>query len=84
MIAAGSAAPVYLDSCVVLSLFLGDSGYCAAEQWLLAQADHCSIQVRRSDGTDQSAASHPRTEVPTWMPSVLQEESAGGNRDRAQ
>jgi len=39
VIAAGSAAPVYLDSCVVLSLFLGDSGYCAAEQWLLAQAD---------------------------------------------
>lgn len=39
MIAAGSPAPVYLDSCLVLSLFLGDSGYCAAEQWLLAQAD---------------------------------------------
>lgn len=39
MIAAGSPAPVYLDSCVVLSLFLGDSGYGAAEQWLLAQAD---------------------------------------------
>jgi hypothetical protein len=34
--------------------------------------------------TDQSAASHPPTEVPTWMPSVLQLESAGGNRDRAQ
>ena len=39
MIAAGSPAPVYLDSCVVLSLFLGDSGYDAAEQWLLALAD---------------------------------------------
>ena len=39
MIAAGSTAPAYLDSCVVLSLFLGDSGYGAAEQWLLAQAD---------------------------------------------
>ena len=39
MIAAGSPAPVYLDSCVVLSLCLGDSGYDAAEQWLLAQAD---------------------------------------------
>ena len=39
MIAAGSPASVYVESCVVLSLFLGDSGYCAAEQWLLAQAD---------------------------------------------
>ena len=39
MIATASPAPLYLDSCVVLSLFLGDSGYCAAEQWLLAQAD---------------------------------------------
>jgi uncharacterized protein len=39
VIAAGSPAPLYLDSCVVLSLFLGDSGYDAAEQWLLAQAD---------------------------------------------
>ena len=39
MIATGSTAPAYLDSCVVLSLFLGDSGYGAAEQWLLAQAD---------------------------------------------
>jgi len=39
VIAAGSPAPVYLDSCVVLSLFLGDSSYGAAEQWLLAQAD---------------------------------------------
>ena len=39
MIAAGSRGPVYMDSCVVLSLFLGDSGYGAAEQWLLAQAD---------------------------------------------
>jgi len=39
VIAAGSTAPAYLDSCVVLSLFLGDSGYGAAEQWLLAHAD---------------------------------------------
>jgi predicted nucleic acid-binding protein len=39
VIATGSTAPAYLDSCVVLSLFLGDSGYGAAEQWLLAQAD---------------------------------------------
>jgi hypothetical protein len=35
-------------------------------------------------GTGQSAASHPRTELPIWMPSVLQVERAGGNRDRAQ
>jgi uncharacterized protein len=39
VIAAGSPAPLYLDSCVVLSLFLGDTGYYAAEQWLLSQAD---------------------------------------------
>ena len=39
MIAAGSRGPVYVDSCVLLSLFLGDSGYNAAEQWLFAQAD---------------------------------------------
>ena len=39
MIAAGSRGPIYLDSCVVLSLFLGDSGYGPAEQWLLAQAN---------------------------------------------
>lgn len=39
MITAASPAPVYLDSCVVLSLFLGDNGYGAAERWLLAQAD---------------------------------------------
>jgi len=39
VIATGSTAPAYLDSCVVLSLFLGDSGYGAAEQWLLAHAD---------------------------------------------
>jgi len=39
VIATGGTAPAYLDSCVVLSLFLGDSGYGAAEQWLLAQAD---------------------------------------------
>ena len=29
----------YLDSCVLLSLFLGDSGYADSERWLLAQAD---------------------------------------------
>ena len=39
MITAAGPAPVYLYSCVVLSLFLGDSGYGAAERWLLAQAD---------------------------------------------
>lgn len=32
-------ASFYVDSCVVLSLFLGDSGYGAAEQWLFNQAD---------------------------------------------
>ena len=32
-------APFYVDSCVVLSLFLGDSGYGAAEQWLFNQGD---------------------------------------------
>lgn len=31
--------PSYLDSCVLLSLFLGDSGYDASEQWLLNQGD---------------------------------------------
>ena len=30
---------VYLDSCVLLSLFLADSGYGAAEQWLRRQGD---------------------------------------------
>lgn len=30
-------ADAYVDSCIVLSLFLGDSGYPAAEQWLLNQ-----------------------------------------------
>lgn len=39
MIAAASPTPAYLDSCVVLSLFLADTGYRAAEKWLLAQAD---------------------------------------------
>jgi predicted nucleic acid-binding protein len=36
-----TAAPgdSYLDSCVLLSLFLGDSGYTDSERWLLAQAD---------------------------------------------
>lgn len=31
--------PVYLDRCVLLSLFLGDSGYDTSEQWLLNQGD---------------------------------------------
>lgn len=31
------APPAYLDSCVLLSLFLGDSGYEASEQWLCSQ-----------------------------------------------
>jgi len=30
---------VYLDSCVLLSLFLADSGYGAAEQWLRRQGE---------------------------------------------
>ena len=30
---------VYLDSCVLLSLFLADSGYGAAEQWLRLQGE---------------------------------------------
>ncbi len=34
-----NAAPFYVDSCVVLSLFLGDSGYGAAEQWLFNQGE---------------------------------------------
>lgn len=29
--------PSYIDSCVLLSLFLGDGGYLAAEAWLLEQ-----------------------------------------------
>jgi len=29
--------PSYVDSCVVLSLFLGDSGFAASEAWLLEQ-----------------------------------------------
>lgn len=39
VIAFSSPTLVYLDSCVVLSLFLGDSGYCAVEKWLMAQTD---------------------------------------------
>ena len=31
------AGPVYLDSCVLLSLFLGDSGLDASEKWLLSR-----------------------------------------------
>jgi len=31
--------PTYVDSCLLLSLFLGDSGYGAAETWLLLQGD---------------------------------------------
>jgi len=29
----------YVDSCVLLSLFLGDSGYTDSEQWLINQSD---------------------------------------------
>ena len=29
----------YVDSCVLLSLFLGDSGYTDSEQWLINQGD---------------------------------------------
>ena len=32
-------AGAYVDSCVLLSLFLGDSGFAAAEQWLLGQEE---------------------------------------------
>jgi hypothetical protein len=32
-------APFSVDSCVVLSLFIGDSEYGAAEQWLFHQGD---------------------------------------------
>jgi len=32
-----AASPAYLDTCVVLSLFLADHGYSAAEQWLRNQ-----------------------------------------------
>ncbi|MCT0228380.1 type II toxin-antitoxin system VapC family toxin [Synechococcus sp. CS-1331] len=31
------AGSVYLDSCVLLSLFLGDSGFDASETWLLSR-----------------------------------------------
>jgi len=31
------AGPVYLDSCVLLSLFLGDNGFDASETWLLSR-----------------------------------------------
>ena len=34
---APAMADAYVDSCIVLSLFLGDSGYPAAEQWLCNQ-----------------------------------------------
>lgn len=36
-----TAAPgdSYLDSCVLLSLFLGDSGYADSERWLLAHGE---------------------------------------------
>jgi predicted nucleic acid-binding protein len=32
-------ASAYVDSCVLLSLFLGDSGYEDGERWLLSQRD---------------------------------------------
>ena len=63
-------APFYVDSCVVLSLFLGDSGYGAAEQWLFNQADQplwishwvllefagvVALCLRRGDVTTQRA-----------------------------
>ena len=34
-----NAQAAYLDSCVLLSLFLQDSGYESAERWLLSQGD---------------------------------------------
>jgi len=62
--------PTYVDSCLVLSLFLGDSGYGAAETWLLLQGDQplwvshwvllefagvVSLCVRRGDVTGERA-----------------------------
>jgi predicted nucleic acid-binding protein len=34
-----SSSAVYVDSCVLLSLLIGDSGYAAAETWLCSQED---------------------------------------------
>lgn len=34
-----ATAGAYVDSCVLLSLFLGDSGFTAAERWMLGQGE---------------------------------------------
>ncbi|MBD2422759.1 type II toxin-antitoxin system VapC family toxin [Cyanobium sp. FACHB-13342] len=66
-----AVAHAYVDSCILLSLFLGDSGYPAAEQWLLNQgktplwishwmllefAGVVALCVRRGDLTAERAA----------------------------
>ena len=38
---------VYLDSCMLLSLFLADSGYGAAEQWLRRQGEAAILRRER-------------------------------------
>ena len=69
---------VYLDSCVLLSLFLADSGYGAAEQWLRRQGEAAilvshwllvevagvvSMCVRRGDlSAERAAAIHAEFE----------------------
>lgn len=66
---AGQAS--YVDSCVLLSLFLGDSGFAAAETWLLDQGSRplwishwvlleaagvLALCIRRGDLSSQQAA----------------------------
>lgn len=61
----------YVDSCVLLSLFLGDSGFAAAEAWLLDQGSRplwishwvllevagvIAICIRRGDLSSQQAS----------------------------
>lgn len=63
--------PAYVDSCVLLSLFLGDSGYTAAEAWLLDQGSRSlwishwvllevagvlALCIRRGDLSNQRAS----------------------------
>ena len=63
--------PSYIDSCVLLSLFLGDSGFAAAETWLLDQGSRplwishwvllevagvLALCIRRGDLSSQRAA----------------------------
>jgi predicted nucleic acid-binding protein len=66
-----AAQPSYIDSCVLLSLFLGDSGFVAAETWLLDQGSRplwishwvllevagvLALCIRRGDLSSQKAA----------------------------